>query len=476
MVFGVRPPGQVQDGPASTREAAAPAIGDYAIIGGCRSAALISREGSLDWLCLPRFDGPSVFGALLDRGKGGRFSVRPAGRFTVSRRYIGDTNVLETTFRTETGTVRLVDLMPVASENDKRRHLHTDHQILRMVECVDGEAEIEVVCDPRPRYARVIPRLTDCGALGLCYEHASEMLVLRSEIPLALSADSPGAYGREALRRGERRRISLVVAVGEPAIIPPLGSEAEARIDLSIRWWEEWASHCRYEGPARDQVLRSALTLKLLCHAPSGAVIAAPTTSLPEKIGGVRNWDYRYCWLRDASLTLRALFDLGYTTEGESFLSWLLHATRLTWPELQVLYDVYGETRLPERELDHLEGYAGSRPVRVGNDAAYQFQLDVYGEVVEAVFQYVLRGGRLDRSASRMLAGLGKTVCRRWREPDEGIWEIRAGRRHHTYSKAMCWVTLDRLIRLHERRHVKIPVREFSVERDAIRREIETRG
>lgn len=452
------------------------AIGDYAIIGDCRSAALISRDGSLDWLCIPRLDGPSTFAALLDAEKGGCFAVRPTQRYSVERSYIGDTNVLETVFSTETGRVRLVDLMPVISEEEKRRQLSPDHQVLRLIECVAGEVEVEVVCDPRPDYARVVPRLSDHGALGLFYESGAEILVLRSEIALSLSTDRPGAQGQEVLREGERRRISLALAVGEPAVIPPLGTEAEAKIERSIRWWEAWVGTCRYEGPYRDHVIRSALTLKLMAYAPSGAVVAAPTTSLPERLGGVRNWDYRYCWLRDASLTLRALFDIGYTTEGEAFLSWLLHATRLTWPELQVMYDIFGETRLEERELAHLEGYAGSRPVRIGNGAADQFQLDVYGEMVDAAFQFVLRGGRLDRSTARMLVGLGMTVCRRWREPDEGIWETRAGRRHHTYSKVMCWVALDRLIRLHEAGHIKAPVQTFAAERAEIRREVESRG
>jgi GH15 family glucan-1,4-alpha-glucosidase len=453
------------------------AISDYAIIGDCRSAALVSRAGSIDWLCWPRFDSPSLFAALLDRHRGGAFAVRPAGRFTSERRYIGDTNVLETTFITAGGRARLIDFMPVTSEADKRRQLWPDHQILRIVEGLEGEVEMELLCAPRPDYARRLPRLRDRGTLGIYYEHRACAFIVRSEIPLSLSEDHATARSRFILRSGERRRVSAVYTEGEPAFIPPLGEEAERRLDQTLRWWEAWAGRCSYDGPYRDAVVRSALCLKLMAYAPSGAVVAAPTTSLPEKLGGLRNWDYRYCWLRDASLTLQVLYDLGHHLEAEAFLSWLLHTTQMSLPELQILYDVYGETRLRERELDHLEGFVGSRPVRVGNDARSQLQLDVYGELLDAVYEFVGRGGRLDRATRRLLRGFGETVCRRWREPDEGIWEIRGGRRHHTYSKAMCWVALDRLLRLADEGHMlDIPRERFETCRAAIRDAIERHG
>ncbi len=454
-----------------------PPISDYAIIGDCRSAALVSTHGGIEWLCLPRFDSPALFAAILDRSRGGHFTVRPVGAYRSERRYLERTNVLETTFHTERGTLRLLDLMPVDSEAAKRRELWPEHEILRRVDCVAGEVDVEVTCDPRPEYGAKTPRLRRAGRFGFCHEHGSVALHVRSEIPLAASDAAPGLRGRAVLRAGDRRYVSLVYTREEPAVLPVFGTTAERKIERTVQWWRGWAARCRYDGPYADHVIRSALALKLLTYAPSGAVVAAPTTSLPEAVGGGRNWDYRYCWLRDASLTFGALVDLGYDDEAHAFLVWMLDSTRLTWPQLQILYDVHGEARVPERELTYLDGYRASRPVRIGNAAENQLQLDVYGEVVDAVFEYVRREGTLRPITGRTLRGLGETVCRLWREPDEGIWEVRSGRRHHTYSKVMCWVALDRLVKLHEAGHLEaIPVDRFRRERDAVRAEVEARG
>src|SRR5829696_4679132 len=453
-----------------------PPIGHYAIIGDCRSAGLVSRDGSLDWLCLPRFDSPSIFAAVLDTKNGGRFLVRPLGEYRTERRYLTNTNVLETVFRTPTGACVLRDLMSVSSEVDKRTHLTPEHEVLRELEGLEGEVEVEILYDPRPDYGRVHPLLEERGALGLRCEVDGSSLTLRSELPLELTDDDRSARGTARIRRGERKYLSLTYSVEAPAVVPLLGEAARGRIDRTVHWWQEWANRCAYEGPYRDAVVRSALALKLMTYAPSGALVAAPTTSLPETIGGVRNWDYRYCWLRDASFTLRALYALGYREEAEAYIGWLLHATRLTWPELQVLYDVFGEAKLPERELPHLEGYAGSRPVRIGNDAQGQLQLDVYGEVINGAAWFLDRGGHVDRDTSRMLDGLGRTVCKRWREPDEGIWEGRSGRFHHTHSKMLCWVALDRLVKMHEAGHLEVSVDLFRANRDQIRKEIEVHG
>ena len=398
------------------------------------------------------------------------------GRFRSTRRYIEDTPVLETTFHGDNGTGKLIDLMPVISEEHKLRELWPDHEVLRILECTDGEIDLEVLWEPRPDYARAKPPICDRGELGFCQEHRAALAILRSDFDLQLADDRRSVQGRVTLRAGERRFLSFGFAHYEPAIVPRLGDQALERFERSIGWWQNWAQQCTYAGEYRDAVVRSAITLKLMTYAPSGAVVAAPTTSLPERVGGVRNWDYRYCWLRDASLTLQALYDLGYTSEAEAFLSWLLYTTRITWPELQVVYDVFGETNLREKELEYLAGYEGSRPVRVGNAADRQFQLDTYGELIDAVYEFVSRGGRLDRATRRLLVGLGRTVCDRWRDPDEGIWEIRSRRRHHTLSKAMCWVALDRLLRLHEEGHIKVPVDRFAAERDSIREETERNG
>ncbi|HEY0873879.1 MAG TPA: glycoside hydrolase family 15 protein [Vicinamibacterales bacterium] len=452
------------------------AIEDYAIVGDCRSAALVSKTGSIDWLCWPRFDSPSMFAAILDPRAGGRFGISPASPFTVSRRYVGDSAVLETTFETGSGIARLTDLMPVASESDKAHNLWPDHELLRDIECVAGTVDLDVLFDPRPNYGRTVPRLVDQKTFGWVWECGNQVIGLRTDVPLTV-VPGGGLSGRIQLRSGQRSTLSVTYDQSLPLVQLPSGGAASSdRIARSVEWWEGWMNQCHYDGPYGEQVRRSAITLKLLTYAPSGAVIAAPTTSLPEAIGGERNWDYRYCWLRDAALTLRVFADLGFATETEAFISWLLHATRLTWPELQVLYDVYGEARLPERHLDHLSGYQRSVPVRVGNAAADQLQLDTYGEVVDAAWQYAERGGRLDRTTARALAGFGESVIRRWRDPDEGIWEPRSGAKHHTHSKAMCWIALDRLARLCERGIVRGDADRYARVRDEVREAIETHG
>ncbi|HEX6505949.1 MAG TPA: glycoside hydrolase family 15 protein [Terriglobales bacterium] len=450
-------------------------IADYGVIGDCRAAALVSRYGSLDWLCWPRFDSPSIFAAILDRDKGGHWSIRPSEAFRVKREYVHDTNVLETEFITSSGRATLMDLMPVASEEFKRRALVPDHEIVRQVLCMEGEVRLEVEFYPRANYGSQPVRIRERGKLGMKMDVGRGAYWLRSTI--RLHSEGGRATASIRLKRGEWAQFSFSYTEEAPAVLPALGEATQKAVERSIAWWQAWAARSKYEGPYRDAVVRSALTLKLLSYSPSGAIAAAATTSLPERIGGSLNWDYRYCWLRDASLAVRAMLGLGYREEVESFLSWLLHATRLTQPELRVLYSVFGQIAPRERELAHLSGYAGSRPVRVGNGARQQIQLDIYGEVIDAAAQCAEHVGRFDRTTQRVLVGLGKYVAQNWDRPDEGIWEPRSGQQHHTHSRLMCWTALDRLLALGDKGILEGAPRDvFRQERDCIKQQIQERA
>ena len=459
-------------GPASPEEAALPMIGDYALIGDCRTAALVSRDGSMDWLCLPNFPSPSVFARLLDR-RAGCCALCPVLPFTASHRYLDGTAVVETTFVTETGSARVLDCLPIL---DGIGTLRPEREILRIAEGISGSVEFRLVVDPRPDYARVEAKPACRFRLGWCYRWRNDILTVHAQASLV--PEGTALIGRLTVGAGERQHVSLGYAQGEPAVIPPLGRDADLRLDATIEWWRRWSAQVAYAGPYRDPVVRSAITLKLLSFAPSGAIVAAPTTSLPEAVGGTRNWDYRYCWLRDAGLTMQALVGLGIDQDARSFLEWLLHATRLTWPKLRIMYDVYGRSGLDEQELDHLDGYRFSRPVRIGNGAYAQQQNDVYGEVIFAAATYVEAGGAIDPAGARMLAGLGRTVRDIWQQPDSGIWEIRGAPRHYTFSKLMCWAALNCLLALDERGAIRLgdSVPDYRAERERIAETIERRG
>jgi len=451
-------------------------IQDYGIIGNGRSAALVGLSGSIDWLCWPRFDSPSLLAALLDHGRGGHFAITPTAPFTATRAYADDSNVLVTTFTTETGEARLTDLMPVLSEEEKATTLFPEHEILRVCECVRGEVELSVEFHPRTDYGRRVAPIHATPHLGFRIEDGKRLYTLRADRTLTQVADAD-VEGRFTLRRGERAMVSLAFDHAGPAVLPPLGADSDAAVQRTLAWWRQWAARCTYEGPYRQAVIRSVLALKLLNYAPSGAIVAAPTTSLPERIGGDLNWDYRFCWVRDAALTVSSLSDLGYEDEASAFFDWLLHSTRLTRPALRVLYDVYGGVPSAEATLDHLQGYLGSRPVRIQNAAAGQLQLDGYGELVEAVAEMCRRGRRLARETQVMMRQIGDFICARWREPDQGIWEPREAPSHHTYSRVMCWVSLDRLLQLHRSGFIqRLPVEKFERERAAIAAEVERAG
>jgi GH15 family glucan-1,4-alpha-glucosidase len=460
--------------PSQRRVLPTPAIGDYALIGDGHTAALISQQGSLDWLCLPHFSAPSIFGALLDKEEGGRFAICPQVPFRAQRQYMDSTNVLQTTFTTSDGVIRLTDMMTIAPADGALRPMR---EVLRIIEGIEGVVEVSIEVDPRPDYGRALPRAEFRESLGWTWSWGNELLWLTSDlVGISASGNSPGMRGIHRIRAGDRRFLSLGYAKGDIAVFAPLGSAATRRCEATVKWWSGWANQCRYEGPYRDAVRRSALTLKMLTHAISGAVVAAPTTSLPETIGGERNWDYRYCWLRDAALTMRAFTGLGYMDEARRFLDWLLHTTRLTWPELQIVYDIYGRPELPETELTHWRGHRESRPVRIGNAAQKQLQLDVYGNVLFAARNFAEAGGELRWTEARLLRGFGESVCRLWREPDNSMWEIRGQRRQYTFSKIMCWTALDSLIKLHSEGIVALRVAALERERSAIYGEIESRG
>ncbi|HEU4415015.1 MAG TPA: glycoside hydrolase family 15 protein [Candidatus Angelobacter sp.] len=469
---------RAQPGDLSTHNAAQhhPAmIDDYGIIGNCRSTALVSRFGSIDWLCWPRYDSAAIFASILDPRQGGHWSIAPVRPFTCERAYVGESNVLKTDFILPDGRASLIDLMPVMSEEFKQENFVPEQELMRQVVCTEGEIEIEIDFFPRAFYGRSPVQIRQMGLHGLRMEVGRGAYWLRSSVPLKITEDR--AHARIAMKRGETHQISLSYSEESPAVLPSLGDRVHATIQRSVEWWTQWAARSKYQGPYRDAVVRSALVLKLLAYAPSGAVTAAATTSLPERIGDTLNWDYRYCWLRDASLTIRALLGLGYVAEAESFISWLLHATRLTQPELRILYTVFGRIAPRERELPWLKGHHDSHPVRIGNDARKQLQLDVYGEVIDASAQYAQAIESFDRKTQKVLVGLGKYVAGNWNSPDEGIWEPRTGQQNNTHSRLLCWTALDRLLALNEKgRLAGVPRDLFTRERDRIRQEIEQRA
>ncbi|TMQ10168.1 MAG: glycoside hydrolase family 15 protein, partial [Deltaproteobacteria bacterium] len=450
-----------------------PKIQDYAIIGDGRSIALISRAGSIDWLCWPRFESAPIFARLLDADRGGSWRIAPTAPAHIARRYVEHTNVLETGFENAGGRCVLTDVMTIASAEDQARMLVPDHEVLRHLRCERGEIEIEIHVDPRPDFGRARIRASCHERLGIRWQIGSQLLALRAEVPMHLDGDGV-ARGTVTLRAGDSVALSLTFDEDAPALLPPLGDAARERIERSLACWSAWIGRARYDGPYRERVLRSALAVKLMAFAPSGAIIAAPTTSLPERMGGELNWDYRFCWLRDAAFTAHALLSLGYLEDAQAFCNWLLHTTRLTRPELRVMYDVYGNRPVRERALLGVRGYRDSRPVRTGNAAFDQLQLDCYGEVIDATAQIAQAVGSLDRDTRKLVRDFGDYVCRNWRRPDHGIWEPRGIPEHRTHSRLLCWVALDRLIGLADQRLVdRIDRGWLASERAAIRADIE---
>jgi len=417
-------------------------IENYALIGDGRTAALVALDGSIDWLCAPNLDSPSVFSAILDATRGGAFELQPSIPFGASRRYLPQTNVLETTFTTDRGAVRIVDAMTLP--NDR---LAPMRELVRSVEGVSGTVPMRWRVAPRFEYGQHPPRAEWRGHVPVATWGAEAIAVA------SWGAGAPAWNGgaMEAafdITAGSRALLAMITAYAEPLVIPAR-ADVCSRLEFTIRFWKEWSAARTYSGLWGESVERSALALKLMIFAPSGASVAAPTMSLPEDIGGQRNWDYRFCWIRDSNFMIDALLQLGCYDEARSLFWWFMQATALTEPEVRVLYRLDGGIGdgVRERTLD-LAGYRGSRPVRVGNGAAEQAQHDIYGALFETAWLYRQGGHDIDRDTGAVFGRIADYVCGIWRQPDSGIWEVRNGPFHFTHSKVMCWVALNRAARL----------------------------
>jgi len=453
-------------------------IGDYALLSDCRSAALVSRAGSVDWLCFPRFDSPAVFARILDPD-GGHFAIRPAGDFQASRGYVDQTMALETTFRTATGIAVLTDAMAVGC-NDRGHDLGAGSPgvLLRRLACTDGELEVEVSYAPRPEYGLIHPILEVIPG-GVTARGGADRLLLSG------SADSrvDGATATARLGVTAGQTVSFALQHGQMAE-PPLtawdADEIAARLEDTLKGWRSWSAiHQTYSGPWRDLIHHSGRVLQALTFQPTGAIVAAPTTSLPETVGGERNWDYRYTWVRDACLTMEALWVAACPDEANKFFAFLAYAAASQLRrgmDLQIMFGIGGERDLSERELPHLAGWRDSRPVRVGNGAWNQRQIDVYGELLGAAQRLVQQLGELDPVTQRFLIAAADTAARRWREKDQGIWEIRGEPRDFLYSKLQCWAALNRAIDIAPQLGAQQRAGEWAAARDEIRAAILEHG
>jgi GH15 family glucan-1,4-alpha-glucosidase len=437
-------------------------IEDYALLGDTQSAALVGRDGSIDWLCLPRFDSGAVFAALLGTEQHGRWLIAPVGEVTaVRRRYRGESLVLETEFDTAEGTVRLLDFMPPRGEAP---------DVVRIAEGVSGRVQMRMELRLRFDYGRVVPWVRrEEGAIVAVAGPDSCWL----RTPVETHGEDLATVAEFLLEPGDRMPFVLTWRESHQPAPEPVHPDRALR--ETEHYWQQWLEQCTYDGKWRDAVVRSLITLKALTYAPTGGIVAAPTTSLPEQLGGVRNWDYRFCWLRDATMTLQALMYAGFEVEARDWRRWLLRAIAGDPVELQIMYGVAGERRLPEYRADWLPGYDGN-PVRIGNEAVDQFQLDVYGEVMDALFQARTTGFGAGASTWALQRSLMRVVEERWNAPDEGIWEVRGGSRHFTHSKLMAWVAADRAVRSVERFGVEGPVEEWRRLREEIRADILRNG
>ena len=424
-------------------------IDDYGLIGDMHGSALVSSDGSIDWCCMPRFDSPALFSRTLDSNKGGFYKLAPAKISSSTRRYLPNTNVLETSFTTSTGTGVLIDFMPVHRHVIMSRESLevTDSQrVVRILHCTKGRLDFEMDCYPKFDYGTIVPHASlSSPTTGMAHGGSEEVSVYCSS---QLTVVNDGFRSRGVIFEGEKIYSTVSNQVSFSRRSEPLTpAELDEELADTTAFWEDWAAQCTFQGEHREAVLRSALTLKALTYAPSGALVAAPTTSLPEVIGGERNWDYRYTWIRDATFAIYALSIIGYTGEARAFKNWLEWSTSGRARDLQVMYGLGGERRLTETKIPELEGYMNSKPVRIGNGAYDQFQLDIYGEIMDSAHIFRKFGGAVDADYWEYLRRVVNFVIDHWREPDEGIWETRGGRQHFVFSKVMCWVAMDRAIK-----------------------------
>jgi alpha,alpha-trehalase len=471
--------------PSSPTDSPFPPIADYAFLSDCHTGAHVASDGSVEWMCLPHFDSPSIFGAMLDRGAGS-FRVGPYGVYVpAGRRYIPGTNVLETTWMTPQGWLRVVDALTISDwHSDERNTSHTrpptdfdaDHLLVRLVECVQGQVQVEMVCEP----------MLDYGATSASWsfdedDYGPGLRISGGEKPFRLLTDTRmgiegnRAHSRHTMSEGEKR--FCAISWTEDLRGPRTAEQAEGHIERTSHFWRTWLAEGRYaDHPWRVHLQRSALTLKALTFMPTGALVAAPTTSLPETPRGSRNWDYRYCWMRDAAFTLWGLHALGLDWEADDFIQFLADMERNKDGSLQIMYGIKGQKDLKESTLDHLKGYEGARPVRIGNGAYSQRQNDVYGAVLDSVYLHSKQRDHIPERLWPLLVDQARCAAKAWREPDQGIWEGRGEPRHYVSSKLMCWVALDRGARLAERRGEEQVAEELQAIADEIKADILEKG